>query len=770
MKIQVNKFSGIMPKKAKDKLPEGMAQTVRGAKTESDDIRPYKSPTGDVELSGSSYKTLFEYLESSTSHWCYFDSIVHWARSPVADDTFERLYMTGGPATKAQGVVTFLDSVADGDTVTYSLTGGTDQAAFSIDGNSGVLSFQSAPDFEVPTDSDTNNTYVVEITATDGAGSVTQSVTVTVTDVPGILDIRVSTSDIKIIQFDWSSYVGATHYKLFVNPDGVSGFTLLQDNLVGTSTTIEVPTHFTDWVNASYILEVHDGTGKITESSPISISALMISSIGYMKASNTGMNDAFGGAISLSADSNTLAVGATSEDSNANGISTDGSGEANNSAPSSGAVYVFSRSGNSWIQQAYIKASNTGAGDYFGRAISLSANGNTLAVGATGESSNSTGISTDGTGETDNSTTDSGAVYVFSRSGSTWTQQAYIKASNAETDDRLGSSVSLSSDGNTLAAGTFVEDSNATGISTDGSGEADNSATSSGAVYVFSRSGNSWTQQAYIKASNTEASDNFGIALDLSPDGDTLAVGAYAEDSNATGISTDGTGESDNSAGSSGAVYIFSRSGSTWNQQAYIKASNTDIGDNFGNSVSLSYDGNILAVGAPREDSNATGISTDGTGEADNNLYEPGAVYVFSRSGSTWSQQAYVKASNTGREDSFGKAISLSADGNTLAVGAYVEDSNATGISSDGTGEADNTALSAGTVYVFSRSGNTWSQQSYVKASNTGGSDWFGLLISLNADGNTMAVGAYLEDGNATGIGGDQTNNSVADSGAVYLY
>lgn len=681
--------------------------------------------------------------------------------SNTAASVDENVIITGYTATATD---------ADGDTVTYSLTGGTDQAAFSIDGNSGVLSFQSAPDFEVPTDSDTNNTYVVEITATDGAGSVTQSVTVTVTDVPGILDIRVSTSDIKIIQFDWSSYVGATHYKLFVNPDGVSGFTLLQDNLVGTSTTIEVPTHFTDWVNASYILEVHDGTGKITESSPISISALMISSIGYMKASNTGMNDAFGGAISLSADSNTLAVGATSEDSNANGISTDGSGEANNSAPSSGAVYVFSRSGNSWIQQAYIKASNTGAGDYFGRAISLSANGNTLAVGATGESSNSTGISTDGTGETDNSTTDSGAVYVFSRSGSTWTQQAYIKASNAETDDRLGSSVSLSSDGNTLAAGTFVEDSNATGISTDGSGEADNSATSSGAVYVFSRSGNSWTQQAYIKASNTEASDNFGIALDLSPDGDTLAVGAYAEDSNATGISTDGTGESDNSAGSSGAVYIFSRSGSTWNQQAYIKASNTDIGDNFGNSVSLSYDGNILAVGAPREDSNATGISTDGTGEADNNLYEPGAVYVFSRSGSTWSQQAYVKASNTGREDSFGKAISLSADGNTLAVGAYVEDSNATGISSDGTGEADNTALSAGTVYVFSRSGNTWSQQSYVKASNTGGSDWFGLLISLNADGNTMAVGAYLEDGNATGIGGDQTNNSVADSGAVYLY
>ena len=128
MKIQVNKFSGIMPKKAKDKLPEGMAQTVRGAKTQSDDLVAYKNQTGDVELSGSSYKTLFEYLESSTSHWCYFDRIMHWARSPVADDTWERMYMTGGPATKAQGTITFQDSVADGDTVTI----GADTYEFDI--------------------------------------------------------------------------------------------------------------------------------------------------------------------------------------------------------------------------------------------------------------------------------------------------------------------------------------------------------------------------------------------------------------------------------------------------------------------------------------------------------------------------------------------------------------------------------------------------------------------------------------------------------------
>jgi hypothetical protein len=128
MKIQVQKFSGIMPKIANDKLPEGMAQTVRDAKTSSQELVAYKAPTGDVELSGSSYKSLFEYLEGVNTHWVYFDRIVHWARSPVADDSFERLYMTGGPATKAQGTITFLDNVADGDTVTV----GADTYEFDI--------------------------------------------------------------------------------------------------------------------------------------------------------------------------------------------------------------------------------------------------------------------------------------------------------------------------------------------------------------------------------------------------------------------------------------------------------------------------------------------------------------------------------------------------------------------------------------------------------------------------------------------------------------
>jgi hypothetical protein len=129
--------------------------------------------------------------------------------------------------------------------------------------------------------------------------------------------------------------------------------------------------------------------------------------------------------------------------------------------------------------------------------------------------------------------------------------------------------------------------------------------------------------------------------------------------------------------------------------------------------VAVSVDGNTLAVGAPNEASAATGI--DGN-EADNSASMAGAVYVFTRAGTTWSQQAYIKASNTRSGALFGVAVALSADGSTLAVGSRLESSAATGINGN---EADTSATGAGAVYVYIRAGTTWSQQAYVKASNT---------------------------------------------------
>ena len=418
---------------------------------------------------------------------------------------------------------------------------------------------------------------------------------------------------------------------------------------------------------------------------------------------------------------------------------------------------MFVKNGASWQQQAYVKASNTNVDATFGSAVALSADGNTMVVGSDGEWSNATGV---GGVQTDQSARGAGAAYVFTRSGTTWTQQAYIKASNSEAGDAFGISVALASDGNTLAVSATSEDSNATGV---GGVQTNNSASSAGAVYVFTRSANIWTQQAYVKASNTAEDTDFGYALSLSGDGNTLAVGAYGDSS--TGMGVNGT-QTGTSVGQSGAAYVFTRSGTTWSQQTFLKASNPDSEDYFGHWLSVSSDGNTLAVGADQEASNAKTINGN---QSDNSLQSVGAVYVFARAGATWSQQAYVKASNGSGDHYFGRAGALSADGNLLAVGAVGESSNATGIGGDQSNTSD---FGAGAVYVFTRSESTstWAQQEYVKASNPASEYNFGGAITVSGDGTELIVGSNSEASNAVGIGGSQTDMSDSDAGAAYAF
>ena len=563
-----------------------------------------------------------------------------------------------------------------------------------------------------------------------------------------VLDITA----IKTFRFSWEDVALATSYRLLENADGISGFTQVgQDIQAGVETT-DLTVALYKRTNASYVIQSCNAAGCVN-SDPLFVSGALTEAIGYIKASNTDFLDRFGVSVALSADGNTLAVGADGEANSATGINGD---QADNSFRNSGAVYVFSRNGSLWEQQAYIKASNPDPFDTFGESVSLSADGNTLAVGASGESSSATGINNGD--QTDNSLTSAGAVFVFSRNGSLWEQQAFIKASNADETDFFGFSISLSADGNTLAVGAFLEASSATGIN---GVQTNNSVFGAGAVFIFVRNGSLWEQQAYIKASNTEADDFFGGSVSLSADGNTLAVGADGEASSATGINGVQT---DNSVSSAGAVYVFARNGPLWEQQAYIKASNTEEDDKFGNRLSLSADGNTLAVGADGEDSSATGINGD---QAANSVSNSGAVYVFSRNGSLWEQQAYIKASNTEADDFFGGSVSLSADGNTLAVGANEEDSSATGINGD---QTDNSLISPGAVFVFARNGSLWEQQAFIKASNTNQADRFGESVSLSADGNILAVGATGERSSASGINGDQNDNSVDRAGAVYLY
>jgi hypothetical protein len=295
-----------------------------------------------------------------------------------------------------------------------------------------------------------------------------------------------------------------------------------------------------------------------------------------------------------------------------------------------------------------------------------------------------------------------------------------------------------------------LESSAATGVNGD---QTDDSLVYAGAAYVFARTGGVWSQEAYIKASNPSKNGAFGDSVAL--DGDTLAVGSPHEDSGAPGVNATATGATKLD---SGAVYVFARDASGWAQTAHIKASNPDPGDFFGVSVALS--GDVLAVGAPFEASDANGINGDQTNNAAANA---GAVYVFVRSGGTWSQQAYLKAARSDAADRFGVRVALS--GSLLAVTATGESSNATGIGGD---QTNNMLGESGAVYLFRQNGTVWTQVAYVKATNTDQLDHFGGSVALY--GTTLAVGAADEDSNAKGIGGDQLNNAAFGSGAAYLF
>ncbi|MDH5378904.1 MAG: FG-GAP repeat protein, partial [Gammaproteobacteria bacterium] len=224
----------------------------------------------------------------------------------------------------------------------------------------------------------------------------------------------------------------------------------------------------------------------------------------------------------------TLAVGAHQEGSSSTGINSTPNDDL---SPSSvGAVYVFTRTGTSWAQEAYIKSSNPGSNDNFGYAVDLS--GDTLAVGAWGEEGTSSGV---GGNPALTGSASAGAVFIFTRSGSTWSPQEYIKAKTTSSSERFGWSVSLDKD--TLVVGAPGEKA---------------ASTNTGAINVYTRSGTTWTLHSEHNTSNKQQSDEFGWAVGVS--GDTIVGSAFHEDSNETG--TTGTG-ADNSMSNSGAAYIF---------------------------------------------------------------------------------------------------------------------------------------------------------------------------------------------------------------------
>lgn len=365
----------------------------------------------------------------------------------------------------------------------------------------------------------------------------------------------------------------------------------------------------------------------------------------YVKASTIARGAQFGTAVAISADGSTLVVGSPQEKSNATGIN---GNQADVSMSNAGAAYVFTRSGTTWSQQAYIKASNTQAEGRFGQSVAISGDGNTVVIGSIGESGASTGVNGDQTPEPNNHS-GSGAAYVFTRSGATWSQQAYVKASTSNHGGiKFGGACALSGTGDTMFVSALWEQSNATGIDGD---QTNSSLDIAGAVYAFVRSGTTWTQQAYIKASNTRANQNFGAVVSTSGDGNTLVVGAYGDSSNGTGVNGN---QADTSLFEAGAAFVFTRNGTTWSQQAYLKPSDTAANFEFGWSTSMSTTGDSILIGAPRR-------------------LHHGAGYRFTRTAGTWTEkQILTPFPNDSYSENVGAAVAMSTTPERYLMGSNI--------------------------------------------------------------------------------------------------
>jgi hypothetical protein len=399
-----------------------------------------------------------------------------------------------------------------------------------------------------------------------------------------------------------------------------------------------------------------------------------------------------------------------------------------------------------WNQQQKIQASDKQWGDEFGWSVAISDDGNTAIVGARREDTNVGGAV---------GATNTGAAYIFTRSGTSWTQQQKIQPSDLQVSDYFGTSVAISDDGNSVIVGAPGED-------TGGS--------AAGAAYIFtwSETSSSWSEQQKIQASDKQGGDQFGWSVAISGDGNTAIAGGPYEDlgpaiyqadagaayiftwsetsSNwseqqkiqggasyyyfgySVAISEDGNTIIVGAYGDYSA-YIFTRSGTSWTQQQRIQSSDIQTSDYFGVSVAISDDGNTAIVGAHYEDNT-------------------GSAYIFTRSGTTWSEEQKIQASDKQGGDQFGWSVTISGDGNTAIGGARGEDAVV----------GTNTLFNAGAAYIFTRSGTTWTQQKKIQASDKQGDDEFGRSVAISGDGNTAIAGAAKEDTGGT------------DAGAAYIY
>jgi hypothetical protein len=341
-------------------------------------------------------------------------------------------------------------------------------------------------------------------------------------------------------------------------------------------------------------------------------------------------------------------------------------------------------------QRIYLNSSDVN--NYAGTGVTISGDGNTAAVGIPNRKHASYDTP--------------GSVLVWTKSGTTWSQQTEIFASDATNSHKFGESVSLSEDGNTLAIGASVGDR----------------------VYIYTRSGSTWTEQKKIVdgvdhtvSHSVSNGGYYGQSVDLTSDGNNLVIGAPSR-------SDSGSGQ--------GSAYVYTRSGTTWSYQATIVPSSRGSRDGFGWSVSIARgDGNTIAIG--QKYSNAT---------------YAGYAWIFTRSGTTWSEESNFRHSTSVNADNFGRSLALNSDGNFLLVGAPDDQ----GV--DGSGNNKN----SGRAFVFKRTSGTWAVTKIIEPSafnnNTG---WFGEACALSLDGSSAVIGNTRWGNN---------NNYSQGKGAIDIY
>ncbi len=394
--------------------------------------------------------------------------------------------------------------------------------------------------------------------------------------------------------------------------------------------------------NAQVVIEVEDHNAVY----PLTIDPLFTLQQ-RLVAHDAAAGDHFGYAVAL--DGNTALVGALYEE----GAFTD-----------QGAAYVFVRNGSTWTQQAKLFAADGVSNDFFGSAVALS--GDTALIGAPGGNAGK------------------GAAYVFTRSGTTWTFQQKLGANDGVTGAQFGSAVAL--DGNTALVGAHAQ--LAPPPQTD----------NTGAAYVFTRGGTTWTQQQRLVADDRDDNDQFGFSVAL--DGDAALIGAPG---NTITFSNQG------------AAYLFTRSGTLWTQLPRLTHSTAQAEDKFGNAVALS--GNTALVGAYRYGSD-----------------DSGAMFIFRRGATGWTQTDTTRPPNPAQGAQFG--VSLALDGDMAVVGASL------GLPALGVD-----ARSAYVYLVGSESVLIRELGPEVGAAD----DRFGYAVAV--DGNTVFVGAYKARITATAQG-----------------